>query len=224
MTHTAARQHPRFLLRMPVLYESPAVPGHRTVGFTQNVSREGMLLAVPQTLDPGTPTSLLLPTGDRNARAEALVIWRAEGTPSQMGLRFTTWTGADQLAWERLLSFQAGLTPRASLRTPMALEVTCVIPSGSSLPGRAENLSDGGLMITLGQAFPPRTALIVALPTWPTIPPVEAEVMWIRTSPEGHAVLHGLRFLSDDMRKELFIIGALLRQFADEDETPPVQT
>ncbi|MFQ5658372.1 MAG: PilZ domain-containing protein [Candidatus Methylomirabilales bacterium] len=219
MTQKATRQHPRFPLRMPVLSESPAVSGYRTVGFTENVSRAGLLLVTPQPLPVGSPASLLLPTGDRNARVEALVVWASEGSPCQMGLKFTTWAGADRLSWERLLDFQAGPNPRASLRTPIALDVTCVKSSGVSVSARAENISDGGLMLTLAESLPRRTRLTVAVPTWHTIPPVKVEVMWTQRTPDQHGTLHGLRFLSDDTRKELFIVGALLRQIADQNET-----
>ena len=85
-------------------------------------------------------------------------------------------------------------------------------------PGRAENISDGGLMLTLTESLPRRTRLTIVVPTWPTIPPVKAQVMWTQTAPDGEGILHGLHFLSDDTRKELFIVGALLRQFADQNE------
>lgn len=219
MKQTATRQDPRFPLRMPVLSESSAIPGYRTVGFTENVSRTGLMLVIPQPLPPGTSASLLLPTGDRNARVEALVVWSSEGSPCEMGLKFTTWAAPDRLSWERLLDFQAGPNPRASLRTPIALDVTCLIPSGASVTGRAENISDGGLMLTLAESLPRRTHLTVVVPTWPTIPPVKAQVMWTQTAPDGEGILHGIRFLSDDTRKELFIVGALLRQIADQNET-----
>ncbi len=47
MSHIENRQHPRFPLRMPVLWESPAVRGYQKIGFTQNVSQGGLLLALP---------------------------------------------------------------------------------------------------------------------------------------------------------------------------------
>lgn len=223
MDHAATRQHPRLPLRMPVFCESPAVPGYRTVGLTQNVSRGGLVLEVPQPLTPGTAASLLLLTGDRNARAEALVVWRAEDSPSRMGLKFTALTGADLATWERLLVLQAGPTPRASVRLPIALEVTCRVSPDIRVTGQAENLSEGGLLLFLAHGLSPRTQLIVEVPPWFTLPAVEAdmEVLWIRAVPEREGVAHGLQFRSDDIGKELFLIGALLRQLVDSDATPP---
>ncbi|MFQ5804675.1 MAG: PilZ domain-containing protein [Candidatus Methylomirabilales bacterium] len=217
------RQHLRFPLRMPVLCGDPAVPGHRSFGSTQNVSRGGLLLEAPEPLVPGTPTSLLLVVGGRNARAEAMVVWTAEGTPCRMGMRFTRWPGTGRLIWERLLAFQAGPTSRASIRFPISFDIACRIPPDSHVPGRAKNLSDEGLMIALDQALPLHSRLSVTVPAWITFSPVEAEmeVMWARAALEGQDVLHGLRFLWDDVDKELFLISALLRQVLDADEAFP---
>ncbi|MFQ5847210.1 MAG: PilZ domain-containing protein [Candidatus Methylomirabilales bacterium] len=221
--HAATRQHPRFPLRMPVLCESPAIPGYRALGLTWNVSRGGLLLEVPQPLSPGTPADLLLLTWSQNARAEAAAVWAAESPPSRMGLRFTKLTGTDRVAWERLLAFQAGPTPRTSIRIPIALEVTCRIPPGTWLPGQAENLSDGGLLLVLPRVIAGRTRVTVRVPPLLAFPSVEAEmdVVWTRSAPRGHGVLHGLRFCWDDISKELFLIGVLLRQFVDSDATTP---
>ncbi len=219
----ASRQHPRVPLRMPVFCESPAITGYRTVGLTQNVSRGGLLLEVPQALAPDTPTRLLLLMGDRNARAEGAVVWTAEDPPSRMGLKFTMMTEADRLAWEQLLDLQAGPKSRASVRIPMVLDVTCRDQPDTTLPGRIENLSDGGLLLVLSQDLSPQTQLTVTVPPWLTLPSVEAamEVVWTRSAPEGDGVLHGLRFRADDIGKELFLIGTLLRQIVASDEETP---
>ena len=221
--HNATRHHPRFPLRMPVLCGDPAVPDHRAFGSTRNVSRGGLLLEAPEPLVPGTRTDLFLVVGGRNARAEAMVVWTAEGTPCRMGMRFTRWAGTGRLIWERLLTFQAGPTPRASIRFPITVDITCRVPPDSRVPGRAKNLSDEGLMIALDQALPIHTRVIVVVPPWITLSPVEAEmeVMWARAALEEKDVLHGLRFLWDDVDKELFLISALLRQVLDADEAFP---
>ncbi len=213
MSHTDTRQHPRFPLRLPVLCESPEIPDYRTVGFTYDVSRGGLLLEVLDLLSPGNPASLLLPTCEQNARAEAVVIWTAEGAPGRMGLRFTNWAIPGFPAWERLLALQAGPTPRTSVRTPVALEVTCRISPDTILPGQARNLSDGGLMIALPRPLPPQTRLTLEVPRSSTLSPVEAEmeVLWTGAARADRSVLHGLGFRSADIDKELFLVGALLR-------------
>ncbi|MFQ5803709.1 MAG: PilZ domain-containing protein [Candidatus Methylomirabilales bacterium] len=212
-----ARNHDRFSLRMPVLCESPAFPRDYALGVTQNVSRKGLLLELQQPPAPYTPLSLVLVVGEEAARAEALVVWVAEGSPGRMGLRLVKVSDNDSLIWERLVAFQAGPTARASLRIPVALEVTCLVPHDGRLRGWAANLSEGGLMVTLPQVLPPRTHLTVTVPPGLTFPRVGAalEVMWNRTVPEGRGVIHGLRFLADDIGKELFLIGALLQQLFD---------
>jgi hypothetical protein len=130
-----------------------------------------------------------------------------------MGFRITKMSPADASAWEELLAFQGGPTPRSSLRISIDLEVTCHVPPGTRLQGRVENLSDGGLLVVLPQAVPPRTRVSVAGPSWLVLPPVEAEVVWARDSLQGEGALHGLRVLTDETGKELFTIGAILRSF-----------
>lgn len=219
MHHTETRQHPRFPLRLPVLCESQAVVDYRTVGFTHNVSRSGLLLEVLQPLPAGTPASLLLPTGGENARADAVVVWTAAGDPGRMGMRFTGWAVPDLPVWERLLAFQAGRTPRAAVRTPMSLDVTCRIPPDTILPGEIRNLSDGGLMITLSQPLLPETRLTIELADSSALSRVEVdmEVMWTSAGQKDHhSVLHGLCFRTGDIDRELFLVGALLRRLLVE--------
>jgi len=206
------RQHPRFRLRMPVLCEGPAVHDYRALGVTQNVSQGGLLIEVPQLVALGTATNLRLLTGDRIARAEALVVWTTEPPPNLMGVRFTVMTGGDSLAWKQLLAFQAGPTPRDSLRIPIDLDITCLIPPYARLRGRIRNLSDGGMMIVFPREVRPQTRVSVAVPRWLNLPPVDAEVVWTGASSVIHGVVHGLHFTTDDMSKELFLIGTLLRE------------
>jgi len=155
-----------------------------------------------------------------------VVVWTGAGTPGQMGLKFTKWAGTDHRIWDRLMVFQAGSTPRSSLRIPIDLEIACLIPPDTRLPGRAQNISDGGLMITLPQALDPRTRVLVATPTGLTLPLMEAEteVMWTRTPTVGEGFLHGLRFTKDDIDKEFFLIGALLQEVLDQEEESPGKT
>jgi c-di-GMP-binding flagellar brake protein YcgR len=136
-----------------------------------------------------------------------------------MGLKFTTLAGDDLATWERLLVLQAGPTPRASVRLPIALEVTCRIPPDNRVRGQAENISEGGLLLILAEGLSPRTQLTVEIPPWFSLPAVEAEmeVLWMGNAARREGVLHGLRFCSDDIGKELFLIGALLRQLVDSD-------
>lgn len=153
-------------------------------------------------------------------RVEAIVAWMAESTPYRMGMRFTTCSGTDRPIWERLLAFQAGPTARASVRLSTSFDI-CRVPAGSRKPGRAEDLSDAGLMVALDEALPLHAHVRVAVPPRVTLWPVEVEteVMWAGAALEGREVLHGLRFVWDDVDKELFIISALLRQGLDSDES-----
>ncbi|MFQ5846215.1 MAG: PilZ domain-containing protein [Candidatus Methylomirabilales bacterium] len=213
MRQAESRQAPRLPLRIPVRCESAAVPGYRTLGLTRNVSRSGVLVEAPRLVARGTVTNLRLLMGDRVTRAEAVVVWSTGSSPGLMGLKLIGMAGTDSDAWEELLTFQGGPTPRASLRIPVDLEITCLVPPDTSLAGHLKNLSDGGLLVILPQAVPPRMCLSVAVPVWLALPPVEAKVVWNRAGPERNGVFHGLRILTDEMGQELFLIGTILRSF-----------
>jgi hypothetical protein len=213
MGQVEKRQDPRIPLRVPVRCEGRTVASYRTLGFTGNVSKSGLLLEAPQVMAQGATTHLRMLTGTRIAYAEAVVIWTSEASPGRMGLRFTKMSRADAFAWEELLGFQGGPTPRSSLRIPIDLEVTCIVAPNTRLLGRIENLSDGGLSVALPQAVPPGTRASVAGPPWLVLPPVEAEVVWARDGVQQERVLHGLRVIADETGKELFTIGAILRSF-----------
>ena len=207
------RQSPRFKLRMPVLCESPAVRDYRSLGLTQNVSQSGLMVEAADLLPQGTSTDLRLLAGGVITRADAVVIWMAGNASGRMGLRFTRMTDANSVAWERLLVTQAAQGVRTSLRIPLDLEVTCVIPEGTRLRGRAENLSDGGMMVVFPQAVSPQTRVRLEIPLWLVLPPMEAQVVWMRGRADVPDVAHGLRFLTEERGKELFLIGTLLRRF-----------
>ncbi len=207
------RQSPRFKLRMPVLCESPAVRDYRSLGLTENVSQSGLMVEAADLLPQGTSTDLRLLAGGVITRADAVVIWMAGNASGRMGLRFTRMTDANSAAWERLLTTQAAQGVRTSLRIPLDLEVTCVIPEGTRLRGRAENLSDGGMMVVLPQAVSLQTRVRLEIPLWLVLPPMEAQVVWMRGRADVPDVAHGLRFLTEERGKELFLIGTLLRRF-----------
>ena len=209
--HSERRKDPRLPLRMPVLCERRRVRDSRTLGLTRNVSRNGLLLEGTEPLSPGTSASLRLLAGERIARAQAVVVWTSKVFPGRMGLRFTMMTGANHVAWAELLASQDGQPPRTSLRIPINLEVTCTVPSGARVAGRIENLSDGGLLVVLPREVPPRTRLRVKGPAWLTLPLAEAEVVWSRAGSDAEGILHGLRVLEDEVSKELFLIGTMIR-------------
>ncbi|MEE9123696.1 MAG: PilZ domain-containing protein [candidate division NC10 bacterium] len=213
MSQAENRENPRLWVRVPVRCESEAVPGYRSLGLTQNVSRGGLLLEVPRVVPQGSMTSLRLLTGEGIAYADAEVIWATQTSPGGMGLKFTRMDEADAHSWKELLVLQAGPTPRSSLRIPIDLEVTCVVNPDTNVQGRLENLSDAGMMVVLPRAIPPQTRVHVSVPEWLILPPVEAEVIWNRAGPERQGALHGLRVLKDDLGKELFLIGTILRIF-----------
>lgn len=210
MERNENRQDPRLQVRIPVRCDS-AEPGYRTLGLTQNVSRSGLLIEAPELLARGTTTRLRLLTGDRIAEAEAVVVWTLERSAGQMGMRLTRMSEADSIAWEQLLAFQGGPTPRASVRIALDLEITCVVGPDSAVTGRMENLSDGGLLVVLPRAIPPQTHVRVVGPAWISLPPIDAEVVWVLAGTARGGIMHGLRVLSDEKGEELFRIGTILR-------------
>lgn len=212
-TEKENRHVPRFPFRMPVLYESPRIRDYRTLGITKNVSQSGLLVEAVLPLPQGTWTGLRLLWGDFVARAEAVVVWTVEGSPGRMGLRFTRMEEASSIAWEQLLATQVAHKPRTSVRVAVDLEVTCIISADTRLRGRAENLSDGGMMVRLSQVIPLQTHVRLKIPGMPSLQPIEAGVVWTRTNSAVPHVVHGLRFLEEHMGKELFLIDTLLRRF-----------
>src|SRR3989304_7544621 len=133
------RQAPRLPLRMPVRCEGWAFPSHRTLGFTRNVSRSGLLLEAPQVMAQGATTHLRMLTGTRIAYAEAVVVWTSEMSPGRMGFRFTTMSPADAFAWGELLAFQGGPPPcpccafRSILRVPVTSPRARAFRAGSRI-------------------------------------------------------------------------------------------
>ncbi len=67
------------------------VRDYRTLGITRNVSQSGLLVEAVLPLPQGTSTDLRLLSGDLVARAEAVVVWAAEGSPGLMGLPIPTY-------------------------------------------------------------------------------------------------------------------------------------
>lgn len=206
------RQVPRYRLRMPVLCERPGVRDHRTLGFTQNVSQNGLMVEAALPLPQGTSTDIRLLAGGVITRADAVVVWMAESIPGRMGMRITGMTEANSTAWERLLAAQAAGGVRTSLRIPVDLEVTCVIPPDTRLRGRTENLSDGGMLVVLPQEAPPGARVRLEILSRLVLPSIEAEVVWTRAKSEVPNVFHGLQFLAEERGKELFLIGTLVRR------------
>jgi hypothetical protein len=171
------------------------------------------LVEAPRLIARGTPTNLRLLTGERITCAEAVVIWKTDESPGQMGLRFTRMAEDDFLSWEELLAFQGGPTPRASLRIPVDIEVACLLDLDTRLQGRIQNLSEGGLLVLLPRPVPPRTIVTVEGPAWLSLPRAKTEVVWNRGGSETEGILHGLRVLGEDVGRELFLIGTILRSF-----------
>ena len=213
MSRNEHRQEPRLPIRIPVRCEGPAIPYYRTLAFTRNVSRGGLQVEVQRLVSRGSAVHLRLLTGERIAQAEAEVVWSVENAPGRMGLRIISMDKDDLEAWDALIAFQGGPTPRTSLRIPLDLEVTVVVHPDAPLAGRVENLSEGGLLVYLPRVIPQQTLVKVVGPDWLVLPPVEAEVVWSGGERGVEGVLHGLRILSSDVGKELFVIGTILRSF-----------
>jgi hypothetical protein len=177
------------------------------------VSRGGLQVEAQRLVARGSAVHLRLLTGERIAQAEAEVVWSVENAPGRMGLRIISMDKDDLEAWDALIAFQGGPTPRTSLRIPLDLEVTVVVHPDAPLAGRVENLSEGGMLVYLPRVIPQQTLVKVVGPDWLVLPSVEAEVVWSGGERGVEGVLHGLRILSSDVGKELFVIGTILRSF-----------
>ncbi|MFQ5858402.1 MAG: PleD family two-component system response regulator [Anaerolineae bacterium] len=73
-----ARHHPRFPAELPIrcLVRGDAETARELVGQTENVSLGGLLVLLPETLEPGTVLRLRLDLGDGPITAYGIVIWQ----------------------------------------------------------------------------------------------------------------------------------------------------
>jgi len=187
------------------------------VGWTRYLSVEGANVELDERLRPQTPLRLHLETDRGSIDVGAKVVWVGEVTPpaggALHGVVFTQMAPPQSHALRELL-LPLSLVRHAGIRLSVDMPITCQrkgVP-GTSLQGRAVDISRGGLSLRLPRVLPLGTELAVTLST-PSEPiRVEGSVVWAE-SPDrrtvGNLVSHGLRFTSVDWSVSL-AVGLLL--------------
>ncbi len=194
---------PRYPIRLPILHSSEGSPSDDAgVGWTRDLSEDGMCVELAERLPP--PTSLLvrLRTDLGVIELGARVVWAGEarlnGGGVLHGVAFTQVTPDQHHALRDLVVRKGELLP-VSVRVPLALSVLCRPKggAGSFLRGRTGDISRGGLLLHLPQALPPETALEITLDTPKGPLTTEAAAVWVeppeRRTP-GEPIRHGVRF------------------------------
>jgi hypothetical protein len=210
------RRHPRYPFAIPVICRSLSYQRHIEVGMTRNVSLGGVMLDTPSLFSPQTPLEVRLMMGDRVIRASAVVAWSVPiGTDFRHGLSFTDFPSEDQALWKKLMAYQAGPTPRASIRIPVEVPAECH-PCGEThrlIQGGIDAIGEEGLLVWLPELFPVETRLSIQVPSGHGTSSVEGEVVWVVEKKPNQFVPHGVRFCSDHLERDLFIAAVLLQEF-----------
>jgi hypothetical protein len=172
------------------------------VGWSHNLSRGGACLELAERIQTEIPLRLRFQTERGAIDAEGRVVWTGDpgssGNGILHGVVFSEIT-PDHLQALRALLYSKGALRQAGLRLPLQLPVTCRLkdPGISPVEGRTGNLSRGGILLCLPQAFPPETAVELTLHTPHGPLTAEGVVVWM-DSPErpteSEPIRHGLKF------------------------------
>jgi PilZ domain-containing protein len=214
------RRHPRYPIRLPVLYRlmhpAPATAG---VGWTRDLSEGGACMELAEYLEPMSQFTLALRTSEGSLELGAEVVWAARpgppGQPVPHGVTFTHLAEGQLKALHDLLTHQ-GHTRLQGLRLPLELPVLCR-PKGMKDPvlkGRTGDVSRGGLLLLLPEAIPPDFPLEISIQT--TRGNVEAQgvIAWVglkeKQGPE-EMVRHGFKFTDISWPNQM-TLGLLLAE------------
>lgn len=197
------RQLARYLIQLPLLHKprGPA-PARAGVGWSRNLSEEGVCAELAEPLAPQAPLEVRLQTDRGLIEVGAEVVWTGAPAPAGggvlHGVAFTE-IARDQRELLRDLILSKGLARQAGVRVPLDLPVTCQPQGqpGPPLQGRTGDMSRGGLLLHLPRVLSPGTGLEITLhaPYGPLT--AEGTVVWVepteRRTPEA-PIRHGLQF------------------------------
>ena len=197
-------QFPRSSVRLPLRYAavSPTI-GRIGMGWTRNVSEGGACLEVPELFPHDAALRLWFQTDRGAVEAEAVVVWAAAAThgqgPMLHGVAFTR------------MAPQQRQTLRALLQTPTAVRHSGVryaadfpvayrVPNQAGLPrwGRIENVSRGGMLLSLDERLQPGTRLTVIWQIAGEDLSGEGTIVWVEPGEGGTSIRHGFRFTTLD--------------------------
>ncbi len=214
------RRHPRYPIRLPVLYKvtAPAL-GKAGVGWTRDLSERGACLELTEHIEPTSVLTLVLRTDKGSPELEAVVLWAAElgpvGQATLHGVSFAHLTGEQQKAVYDLLPLK-GHARFEGYRLPLELPVVCR-PKGRTDPilrGRTGDVSRGGLFLLLPEAVPPGSALQITIQTARGKVEAEGVIVWVDPAEQrtpGGLVRHGFKFTDISWPNQM-TLGLLLAE------------
>jgi len=214
------RRHPRYPIRLPVLYKvtAPAL-GKAGVGWTRDLSERGACLELTEHIEPMSVLTLVLRTDKGSPELEAVVLWAAKsgvaGQAALHGVSFAHLTGEQQKAVYDLLP-QKGHARLEGYRRPLELPVVCR-PKGRTDPilrGRTGDVSRGGLFLLLPEAIPPDSVLQITIQTTRGNVEAEGTIVWVdpvEQQTPGGLVRHGFKFTDISWPNQM-TLGLLLAE------------
>ena len=217
---TAKRRHPRHPIRLPVLYKVTDPAAARAgVGWSRDLSEGGACVELAEYLEPMSPLTLLLRTGEGGLELEAEVVWAAQseaaGQPVLHGVSFVQLSEAQGKALNKLFTLKEH-TRLQGLRLPLELPISCR-PKGMTGPvmqGHTGDVSRGGLLLLLPEAIPPDFPLEITIQTRRGNVEAQGVIVW-GGSKEKHAAgemfRHGFKF-TDISWPHQMTLGLLLAE------------
>ncbi len=197
MPSPTRQQSPRFPLQFPLRQTLLAPSPYKcTRGWTRNLSEGGACIEVAELLPVAAILRLELETNHGEIETEAAVVWSAPaagGGLMRHGVLFAHTTPEQHRRLRRLLEAQ----PRsrhngARLAADLPVSYHAAGAPGPARPGRMENVSWGGMLLTLPELLSPGTRLIV---TWQMAGEritAEGTIVWVEATEEG--MCHGFQY------------------------------
>ena len=201
----AQQQFPRYPFQLPLLHTVLSHPAGRTgMGWTRNLSEGGACVEVAEGVPTDATLRLRLQTERGAIEAEAKVVWAAAPDSDRgvvpHGVAFTRMP-PDQQQILRELFLTEAKARHTGVRIPSDLLVAYQAQDHAGPPrwGLMENVSRGGLLLSLPQLLRPGTRLKV---TWQIASErltAEGTIVWVELREErapGEPIRHGFRFIA----------------------------
>jgi PilZ domain-containing protein len=197
------QQFPRYPIQLPLLHTvlSPRA-GRPSMGWTRNLSESGACVELAEVVPADAALRLCFQMDHGIIEAEAQVVWAAAPDSDTglvpHGVAFTR-IAPDQCQVLRELFRTKGLTRHTGVRISSDLPVAyqAIGHAGQPRWGLMENISRGGLLLSLPELLRPGTRLKVAWQIAGEHLTAEGTIVWVEPT-EGRTpeepIRHGFRF------------------------------
>ncbi len=195
------QQSPRVSIQLPLRHTLLASPLARTgTGWTRNLSEGGACIELPEALAAGSRLRLQVQTEQGEIAAVAAVVWAAaspdEGSRMCHGVLFTRITRSQRQLLRVLLQAHKTRHNGARLSADLPMSYWTRDHPRSVRSGRIENVSWGGLLLSLPERRPPGTRLEI---TWQLAGEqltVQGTIVWVEPRKLRAAIRHGFHYPS----------------------------